>query len=65
MYLYWLNVRPQAKRVYPKAKLILHMHIGLRIGMFLNILILRLEYIFRIWLKVRTLVQEYTLGFAV
>jgi hypothetical protein len=27
--MYWLNVRPHAKRVYPKTKLIFHMHIGL------------------------------------
>jgi hypothetical protein len=29
-----LMLRPQAKRVYPKAKLILHMHIGLGLECF-------------------------------
>jgi hypothetical protein len=32
--MYWHNVRPHAKRVYPKRKLILHMHIGLGLEIF-------------------------------
>ncbi len=39
MHVYWLNVRPHAKRVYPKIKLILHIGLGL-------------EFFSACWLKV-------------
>ncbi len=31
MHVYWLNVRPHAKKIYPEKKLIWHMHVGLKL----------------------------------
>ncbi len=42
-----LDLMPR-KKVYPKTKLVLHMHIGLGLKAFFT-----LEYISRIWPKVR------------
>jgi hypothetical protein len=40
---YWLSVRCQAKRVYPKKKLILHIHVDLRLEYIFGHIGLRLE----------------------
>lgn len=51
IHIYWIRVRPQAKRVHLKTKLIFHIHIGLG-----------LEYLLGIWLKVFFKNSEYELG---